>query len=227
MISASGLMRHCRHEKVLKARKPKKPEQEAKEQASRDRGHDFHAGVEKWVALRSVPDADDLEIQGWLDLLASLVTPPPGAVCERAWGLDMEGRHVDVTEPEPHKYAAVDGRQLLTAGRCDLDWILDDIVDVFDWKTGLWAVTPVDDNLQLGGAGIAIAQKRGAKGYRPHVYYARDGFLDVGDVVMLGSAAHRVMLAEVRAAALLDDEPHPGAWCSRCWERKGCPQATP
>lgn len=222
MISASSLVRHCRYEKVLKSGREVPPDQQAKI----DAGTRFHAAVEAWIRDGALPELEnDPEVQGWLDLLASGWIPPVNTECEIAWGLDLAGAYVDVDEPEPHVYVARDGRELLTAGRADVAFDWRGVLYVVDWKTGKWAVTPAASNLQVHAAGIALAQRAGATSYRPAIYYVRDGHFDGGDEVPLNSPAHVAMLAEVREAAFLDDEPHPGDWCGRCWVKRQCPKA--
>lgn len=221
MISASSLVRHCRYANVLKAGRATTPAQ----QASLDAGTRFHAAVEEWLHTGVLPALDDPEVQGWVDMLAAAWSPPLGAEAEVAWGLTLFGYYIDVTEPEPHKYAATSGAPLLTAGRADLAFERHGVLYVVDWKTGRWPVTPAVDNLQVNAAGIALAQKFGATSYVPAIGYVRDGHVEFGDEVPLGSAACERMFNEVVAAAALDELPHPGDWCGRCWERKVCPQA--
>lgn len=224
MISASGLAPNCGYAKVLSEKRPRA----ATTIEAADRGTVFHKAVETWLKAGELPAVDDLEISGWLDLLASQWIPPEGVHAETAWGLRPDGSYVDVREPEPHKYVAVDGSPLLTAGRADLDWL-----DRFDgWlltnvdlKTGKWPVTPAASNLQVNAGAIALAQLRNARGYVPAVYYVRDGAWDIGDPVLLGSPDWAAQLEAVRAAATLPPEPMPGPWCARCWERKACPKA--
>lgn len=226
MISASALAPNCGYAKVLSAKRPRP----ATTVEAADRGTMFHAAVEAWVKTGELPALDDLEIQGWLDLLASQWSPSVNAEVEIAWGLRLlEGGaafcYVDVDEPEPHKYVARDGGELLTAGRADLAWEEKGVIQVVDWKTGKWPATAAMMNLQVNAAGIALAEKLGAISYAPAIYYARDGAWDLGEEVPVGSAVHHGMLREVIAAALLPPEPRPGDWCSRCWERKACPRA--
>lgn len=223
MISASGLAPDCGFARILNAKRPKP----AATVEAADRGTVFHGGVESWAHTGELPAIDDLEIQGWLDLLASQWSPPTNAEVEIAWGLtDHEhAGYVDVDEPEPHVYVARNGAALLTAGRADAAWERAGVLYVVDWKTGKWPVTPAVANLQVNAAGIALAERVGALSYRPAVYYVRDGAWDWGDVVDVQSPSHAEMFAKVRGAALLDETPRPGAWCARCWEKKACPRA--
>lgn len=220
MISASALARNCGYARVLSAARPRP----ATTVEAADRGTAFHKAIEGWIQHHEYPQVDDLEIQGWIDLLASQWTPDVTAECELAWGLTPDGNYVEVTEPEPHKYVAPLGWPLLTAGRADLAFERRGVLYVVDWKTGKWPVTPAADNLQVNAAGIALAQKYGATSYCPAVYYVRDGAFDEGDDVPLGSREHEQMFEAVKTAALLGDEPRPGPWCSKCWERKQCPE---
>lgn len=232
MWSASSLVRHCAHVNVLKRVKPKS----VSTQQACDRGTEFHAAVEAWIRTGAVPELADLEMQGWLDLLASQWTPPPGTDTEIPWGLDVYGNHVEVNEPEPHVYVAAGGADLLTAGRGDAAWLADvieedsgyvgsDVVHFLDWKTGKWPAPPARENLQVNAGGIALARKFGARAWRPGIYYARDGVFDWGDVVEIGSIAHVEMYADVRASALLPETPIPGDHCGNCWERRNCASA--
>lgn len=238
MISASKLIRYCGYVHVLAALPPKGKAELQREENKRlaaDRGRVFHQAVDDWVARGNLPMVDDLEIQGWLDLLMSQWAPPVSTVTEVAWGLSPSGEYLEVDEPEPHVYVARNGSSLLTAGRLDVGWtqganIYGDrphIAACCDWKTGRYPVTPAHRNLQCNAGGMALAQKLGAEAYLPGVYYTRDGFFDWGEPVLLGSPEHQAMFAEVKMAALLDGTPVPGSHCSSCWERKRCAHATP
>jgi hypothetical protein len=234
MRSASRLLRYCAYPEVLSTIPPRTaPERlrEANKRAAADRGKIFHTGVETWAATGTIPVVEDLEIQGWLDLLASQWKPPVGLITEMAWGLSHDGEHLEVTEPEPHVYVASNGSSLLTAGRLDAGWTQGisvptngpHIAFCGDWKSGRFPVTPAYRNLQANAGGIALAKKLGAAGYVPGIYYCRDGYWDWGEPVMLGSPEHRNIFAEIKAAALLDSgTPVPGEHCATCWERKKC-----
>lgn len=227
MRSASSLMRDCSYPNILKKLPPKtakEREAHANRQAAADRGTTFHAAVESWVKTGIVPMVEDLEIQGWLDLLVCNWNPGVSHV-EVAWGLDMAGNFVDVDEPEPHVYTAKDGKtQLLTAGRADVCTLTPTapVAVLGDWKTGRWAVTPAEQNLQVNAAGIALAGKFKVDAYEPGIYYVRDGHWDIGPTVWRGTVEWESMLSEIRQAALLPDEPRPGEHCASCWERKRC-----
>ena len=217
--SASSLKRFCAHPNVLK-REPLPHQQEAI-----DKGIAFHAAIEDWVRTGVLAPHADLEIDGWLQLLASQWSPPAGMRCEVAWGLSPSGEHVMVAEPRPHVYTALDGQQLLTAGRADACWYPysgDRILSAVDWKAGAWAVAPAHENLQANAAGIALAKRFGARAYVPGIYYARDGFWDWGEPVELGSLEHAQRFADVSYAALLPETPRPGYHCGGCWSRRDC-----
>ena len=229
VVSASSLVRDCGYQRALRrARKPS-PDQ----QAAMDRGTTFHQAVETWARTRELPVLADLEMQGWLDLLAAEWAPPVDCEYEVAWGLRTDARdygelgaYVEVAEPEPHVYVARDGGPLLTAGRADVAWTsVNCSLAVVDWKTGRWPATPAAHNLQANSAGIALALKRGLRSYTPGVYYARDGYWDWGAQVVLGTPAFEQIWGEIRTAALLDETPRPGEVCRSCWERKGCEHA--
>ena len=222
IVSASALTRHCGYARLLDRERPKS----ANAQLACDRGTTFHAAVEAWLKTRELPVVADLEIQGWLDLLASQWEPPIDAETEVAWGLTLLGDYVPVVEREPHVYVARDSSAppLLTAGRADVSWRPGQVV-VADWKTGKYQATPAVANLQVNAAGIALARRAGAGSYQPRVYYARDGFWDDGDVVVFGTRRFEQIFAEVRAAALLDETPRPGAHCGACWSKRVCDHA--
>jgi hypothetical protein len=236
MISASALAPNCGYARILSAKRPRP----ATTIEAADRGVTFHAAVEAWVKTRKLPVVDDLEMQGWLDLLASQWTPPVDAEVEVAWGIaatwetHADGSYGpvsyiyrDVAELEPHVYVEKTGLPLLTAGRIDLAFERRGVLYVVDWKTGKWPATPAAMNLRVNAAGIALAERTGAASYQPAIYYVRDGVWDEGEEVPVGSRDHALMLQAVREAALLPPEPLPGLWCRRCWERKQCPKAQP
>jgi len=223
IVSASSLVRHCGYVRALK--KLRKPT--ADQQAAMDRGTLFHQAIEAWAKTRTLPMLPDMEMQGWIDLMSMEWVPPVDFDCEIAWGLGLDGAFVPVIEPEPHVYGPLDGvTPLLTAGRADGAW-WNEGVDVADWKTGRWPVTPAVDNLQANAAGIALARAQGATSYRPGIYYARDGFWDWGPRVVFGTPAYERIWGEIRMAALLDETPRPGPHCKSCWERRGCAHAEP
>jgi len=213
--SASSLKWPCSHVNVLsKLRKPSESSQLAM-----DKGTAFHADVETWIKTGEMPQIDDDEVRGWVDLLMSQWTPPPGCMVEVAWGLTPDMRYCEVEEPEPHKYVRKGGGELLTAGRADLARHIVPGVGVFiaDWKTGRWPVTPAHKNLQLAAAGIAFADMFGEHCFDPAIYYAQNGEWDYGWTVEVDDVKEAV-----RAAAMLDGSPVLGEHCGHCWERKNC-----
>jgi len=213
--SASALKRHCAYPNLLR----KEPTDN--QRIAMDRGTEFHAAIEKWQHDGCVPDLEDLEIQGWVDLLCQQWSPI-GARLEVAWGLGMDGTHVMVAEPRPHVYEALSGgAPLLTAGRADAVWIdLDDTLWVVDWKTGKWPVDEASVNLQVNAAGLALARRWGARRYVPGIYYARDGHFDWGDPIELGSDVAGEVFADVVASATLPPKAIPGDHCASCWEKR-------
>jgi hypothetical protein len=228
LITASALAPNCGYIKVLSAKKPKTEAQET----SMSRGTLFHGHVERWVKEDRQPAADDIEIQGWLDLMASEWWPTMGhTFTELAWGLTIVGSYVEVVELEPHVYTVgpdelkrSPGATLLTAGRADLAWLDEDhMLRVPDIKTGKWPVAPAAANLQVNAAGLALCQRFFARGYVPGVYYARDGAWDWGDPVEVGTPAWNIQMSAVMEAAKLPPEPRPGDWCGQCWEKRACP----
>jgi hypothetical protein len=225
VITASALAPNCAYAKILSAKKPRPPDQ----QAAIDRGVAFHDAIEDWIGTGTLPVVEDAEIQGWIDLLADKLWPPhlTNAEVEVAWGLWDDGTYTPVSEAAPHVYVATEEagpRVLLTAGRADLAYEAGGVVTVFDWKTGKWPVTPAVDNLQLNAAGIALAQRAGVDWYIPCVVYVRDGHFDWGVHVGRGAGDWAGKAEAVRAAASLPPEPRPGDWCGNCWERKSCPR---
>jgi hypothetical protein len=221
IVSASALVRNCGAVRKFNREKPRTEAMIT----SMARGTEFHKAVELWLSGGGLPRSEDLEIQGWLDLLVWEMEPRAGMEVEVAWGLSVEGRYLEVLEPEPHVYVAADPHDnLLTAGRADLVWRTGDhSVRVLDWKTGRTKATEAKDNLQVHAGGIAMAGRFLASTYQPVVYYARDGYWDYGPIVDIGGQEHARMMAEIRAAALLDETPRPGEWCRKCWDRKDCP----
>jgi len=235
IVSASALRRNCGYPRALnRERKPT-----ADQQAAMDRGTVFHQAIETWARTRELPVVPDLEMQGWLDLLAADWHPPLDGEYEVAWGLRAElsdgvpPAYVEVDEPEPHVYVPrrfvvpagqtaqqAMGAALLTAGRADVAWWSGDGLVVADWKTGRYPATPAPQNLQVNAAGIALALKRGASSYVPMIYYARDGYWDHGPRVVFGTPAFERIWGEIRSAALLDERPRPGEWCADCWDRR-------
>jgi hypothetical protein len=228
MTSASALKRNCGYVRLLQALPPRtaaEHQKEANKKAAAGRGTVFHEAVEAWAKTGTSVPVDDPEIQGWLDLLAFQWAPPPGFMAELAWGLTPEGGHCEVDEPEPHKYQRRGEGGLLTAGRTDGAWIVDDILWLVDWKTGTWPVETPTTNLQVSAACLALAQRFSCRAYIPAIYYTRDGVWDWGEEITRDSDEWRERMADVMTAALLGDTPRPGDHCGNCWERRRCQHA--
>ena len=212
--SASALKRHCAWPNLIKQAPT------ADQQRAMDRGTEFHAAIERWQAEGRIPVLDDLEIQGWIDLLAQQ-WDPRGKRLEVAWGLGMDGSHVMVAEPQPHVYEPMSGAPPLTAGRADAVWIdTQNVLWVVDWKTGVWPVEPPATNLQANSAGLALARRWGASRYVPGIYYARDGVFEWGDPIEMSSDAAAEAFAMVKHAAELPPKAIPGDHCATCWEKR-------
>lgn len=248
IISASSLNR-CGHARVLKARKPRSKNMEV----SAERGTRFHKAVEQYVATGTPPFLEDMEEQGWLDLLAGIWKPPEGLRCEEALGLGHGGEYVPVVEVSPHVYlplsmdvsselwaaASRDSREgwlehaarlMLTAGRGDAVQTIDRrgfrLVRAWDWKTGAWPAEQVATNLQIWLVGLAACQMLHGDAVQVGIYYARDGAFDWSEVVFYGSEEWQARFEDVKAAALVGEEPRPEASrCSSCWERTECVHA--
>ena len=227
IVSGSALVRHCGHARKLRREKAPTP---AQQEAIRD-GVLFHAAVEDdpiGLSRGSVPHVDNPEIQGWLDLLAASdqFRPTVNVETEILWGLGFDGQYVQAVETAPHVYEPAPMQpSLLTAGRADIAWERRGCVYVGDWKTGRWPTTPAVDNLQVNAAGMALVGRTGSTSYIPMIYYARDGYWDIGREVIVGTADWMRVFGEVKTAALLDETPRPGPWCSGCWERRACAHA--
>ncbi len=230
MITASALKRNCGYPRALSKLAPttaKERDARARRDAAADKGTLFHQAIELWAQGWDLPQVDDGEVQGWLDLLATTWRPLPGMVFELAMGLRPDGTGVVCDEPQPHVYVARDGSELLTAGRADVVRGLmvplfnHHLVIVRDWKTGKWSVDPPERNLQTTALAIAAASIAGADGFMREIYYTRDGHCDADEApVLVGTQEYAALLEEVRAAALLDDSPRPGPHCEGCWESR-------
>ena len=246
IVSASGLKR-CGWARVLNKRKRRTPNMEF----AAGRGTTFHGGVETWKKDGVVATVEDPEIQGWLDLLAMHWSPcRPSVHLELALGLGHSGEYVPVAEVAPHVYLpevmAVTSAiwedadpftqaqwkktattLLLTAGRADsIEWIPEHkAIDELDWKTGVWPPEGATTNLQRWAYGMAAARKFGAHWLRVGHYFPRDGSFDRSDWIEVDSPEWRERFEDVKAAALVGDDPKPGANCAGCWERKACQYA--
>jgi hypothetical protein len=232
MITASALKRSCGYPRALSKLPPttaKERDARARRDAAAEKGTLFHAAVELWSSGGALPQVHDGEVQGWLDLLATTWRPLPGMVFELAMGLRPDGTGVVCDEPEPHVYVARDGSELLTAGRADVVRGLmvplfdHHLVVVRDWKTGKWSVDPPGRNLQTSALAIAACSIAGADGFMREIHYTRDGHTDADvEPVLVGTPEYAALLGEVRAAALLDDQPRPGPHCEKCFDRRRC-----
>lgn len=214
--SASKLSRFCAHSHVLADLNPR-PTRDA----AAKKGTEFHAALEEWWKTGVVPGATT-EVVEWLEtMLDHGWNWPDGAQLEVSWGLNSWGMCSAVEEPSPHVYKSLDGEELITAGRIDCVWPMDDLLVVIDFKTGRTLPPRAAENLQVNAAGIALAQRFKVSRYQPGIYHARSGTWDMGDPVDDWTP----MLEEIRAAAALDEKPHPGPHCSDCWERRNCSEA--
>lgn len=224
MWTASKLSRFCAHHHLLSDLNPR-PTRDA----AAKKGRAFDAALQAWYERGIVPTMpEDDDVTSWL---ATMVEHgwawPDGCELQHAWGMSKWGTYVAVEETAPasHVYRALDGEDLLTAGRLDIDWMADDLLVVIDWKSGRSLVPPARVNLQVNAAGIANAQRWKARGYVPGIYYAREGRWDMGDPVEMGSDDWEARFEDIRQAASLDDQPHPGDHCGDCFERKNCSAA--
>lgn len=222
MWTGSKLDRHCGHRHQLSDLSPHPSRDKAAQ-----KGKWFHAALEEWRNTGRVPFMADDDVATWLrTMVDSGWQFPEQSELEVCWGLDTWGKFcaVEETAPGSHEYRALDGSDLLTAGRADVDWIFDHTgyLVVADWKTGRFPPEHPSTNLQVNAAGIALAQKWKAPGYIPALYLARSGIWQMGEEVEAGSEAWAAMLDEVKAAARLDDKPNPGPHCYGCWSRKEC-----
>lgn len=227
MWTGSKLSRFCAHHHVLSDLNPR-PTRDA----AAARGKVFHAALQDWYDFGAIPALDDREVSGWLQTMVDNGWGwPDGCELEVLWGLGHWGQFVPVKETAPHVYASIDGEDLVTAGRADCCWVTDGLLVSIDWKTGRTQAPPASTNLQVNAAGLALAQKWKCDRYQPGIYYAREGRWDMGDEVNTEHARHvsaghaGAAFAEIRAAAELDDKPHPGEHCNSCWERKNCEAA--
>lgn len=202
----------------------------------------FHSYIEEWVQSGrdgwqfSCEDAPE-PVATWIRRMRQKWTPPPGVETEVCLGLEdlPFPQHVPVVEepPRSHKYVAVDGRTpVLTAGRSDLQWVEESILNVADIKTGQFYLGPPARLRQLQAQGFAafsrafgIAPPEGA-GFRVGIYYARTGYFDWSDIIRPGTPEWDQAWRECLDAAKRDQEPHPGAHCLSCYDKAAC-QANP
>lgn len=196
-------------------------------------GTTFHKYIEMWV--RSVREGKVFHcdgavepVKGWITMMRQRWTPPAGLITEVAMGLEdlPSPRYVDVLEPKPHEYVPADGKTpLLTAGRADLVWLGDGdpaLARVCDIKTGQFYLGDPGSLRQVLAQGFASVSKLDTAGFIPGIYYARTGLFDWGRPVVKGTAAWDEAWRVVLEAAKRDTEPHPGAHCLGCWDKKAC-----
>lgn len=225
MRTASKLSRFCAHHNLLADLNPR---------PTRDRaaakGTEFHRALQRWheAGPGTLVEVGDTDVFGWLNTMIEHGWQwPDRCELERCWGLSTFGTFVAVEEQPPgsHCYVALDGEDLLTAGRSDAVWPHGDLIVSADWKSGKTMAPMARLNLQVNAAGIAHCLRWKAAGYIPAIYYARSGIWDAGDEVLVDSDAWHAMLEEIRTAAKLDDQPHPGPHCSDCFEKRNCSAA--
>lgn len=216
---------------------PEKPSKRRDDAAAIGALH--HKGTEVWVTTGDTSHFEGLPepVRGWLKLMAQRWTPPEGCETEVALGLEHhpEPRFVDVTETEPdsHVYVAKDGKTpVLTAGRADLLWDQRlSVLSVADIKTGQFYLGDPARLRQVLAQGFAAWSRAGGgwaasgkpMGFRPGIYYARTGHFDWGDSLTAGTTAWDEAWRYVLDAAMRDTDPHPGAHCLGCWDKKACP----
>lgn len=227
MRTASGLKR-CGWAVVLEKRKPKS----AKSVAAKDKGTLFHGVIEDFVKTGRLKLSGSDEIDGWVDQLLHRWRPRPGTLTEVALGLGPEPKYVEVEEPLPHVYvptAAAGGlkQPLLTAGKADIITPDPDLLEVLDWKTGIYEPEDPNTNLQLWALGLAAGMRWNARAVRVGLYMVQDARFVWSDPVTRGTDCDRWIerLNDVHAAATVGDRPMPGANCSSCWQRRNCDYA--
>lgn len=221
MWTASKLSRFCAHHNLLSDLHPRPTRDKAAAKGSL-----FHQALLAWWTAGFVPPIADDDVEEWLRTMVEYGwTWPDGVELEVAWGLSHWGTFVPVKETTPHVYESIDGEDLLTAGRADACWVTNGMLVVVDWKTGRSMAPMARENLQVNAAGIALTQKWKCDSYMPGIYYARSGAWDMGDEATLFPLEALPVWEEIKRAAKLDDQPHPGEHCSSCWERKHCSAA--
>lgn len=245
VISASGLVRDCRHHKILQAQRPRSAALEA---ASAE-GTRFGSLVERAVKGLPLAEPEDRdEPWHWFEAFRGSWSLPDGVGCEVPLGLGADGLYVEVHEPEPHVYLPTEvglvalmtrRTQLLTAGRADLLWTgtctasdyaanalttWHDVAHVGDLKRSAWRYGDPSRHPQLMALGLAYASREGLPFLRLGLYDARDANWEWGDVIDLREEGPG-MLEEIREMATMTDEPRPGDHCNGCWERRACPAA--
>ncbi|HYF54401.1 MAG TPA: hypothetical protein VEA41_09095 [Salinarimonas sp.] len=221
LITASQLTRYCGYARVL----GKKRKRTRSQLAAMAKGDAFHLAAAHTITAGpgDVTDVADPEVFEWLRVFL-LNWQRRSVDVELAVGISPTGRHVPVTEPEPHKYVAADARAtLLTAGRADIAWLEEpSTAVVLDLKTGKHPPEHPDTNLQLWSLGLAYADMVGAERLRVGLYFARNGTTEWSGTIPLDSEEAAQRWADVEHAARLDETPRVGPWCETCWERRGC-----
>lgn len=219
LVSTSALKR-CGHARVLEKAKPKS----RNAIVAAGKGTSFGAVMEEFVNTGRVKDAGSDEINGWVDNVLARWRPRPGAVTEVPLGLGVGPVYVPAKEDPPgsHIYVPEDpGQVLLTAGRPDVVHP-GELLEVIDWKSGIYEPEDPNTNLQLWGLGLAAGLRWGAKAVRVAICMVQDVRFEWSDVVAVGSPEWLERYRDVHAAATVGDKPMPGANCSNCWQRKNC-----
>lgn len=155
------------------------------------------------------------EVREKIARLIDVWSPPDSAVFELPIGLSRRGLAVEHGAPDA-----------MTNGHMDCAWAEEDAAVVLDFKAGAraeWNVPIPRDNLQLGGYGVAWADKCGKSRVRLGLYLAEPGKW-LWDTVDLDSPEGTALWERVRTAALRDpEEAVIGPHCSDCWVRLKCP----
>lgn len=219
MRSFSKLRAFCSHPETL----PDRPSKARDEAAAL--GTLFHKAVElrvlsgRWPCPTDFPDP----VCGWVERMTNVWEVPDDLETEVACGLaDEPIRHVVVREREPHVYESVDGSPLLTAGRADLVWEQNGILNVCDIKTGQSYLGSPNDIPQLQAQCLALSLRESSKPVVPIVYYARLGMFDRGHVWGADMMERERLVRRVREAAKRGTEPNPGVHCLGCWSKRDC-----
>lgn len=224
MRTFSALRDKCAHPELIQLVTPRSY---ALDKAA-NKGTEFHAIVERWVKRGLfVCDSGDKDVIEWCrKLRASGWEPPESCHAEWAVGIQPTGEVIDVEEKPPgsHEYHAIDGSELLTAGRLDLCWTEDGTLSVADIKTGKsylgdpWQVPQLV--AQVYAASRCNMLLGGATRVRVGVYYARLGMFDFGAVKPILEVVDR--FSDIVRWSTMSDEPKPGGHCLDCWEAKHC-----
>lgn len=114
------------------------------------------------------------------------------------------------------------GEPMTKPGRTDIVLSYDDGgLGIGDYKSGqAGRVDAACENLQVNGYGVALAILRGAKRYRPFIYFREGGF-DWGDWVEEDQFSG--VVSKIRSAWMRDrSRPTVGQHCDKCFSRKHC-----